>query len=218
MHEMHGRPSPGSPTIVTVGHGTLSAQAFVDLVRKVGVDAIVDVRSFPGSRRHPHFARSEMEVWLPEGGVEYRWERALGGFRKPRPDSPNVALRHPGFRGYADYMPRPEFDAGIGRLVEASRQRREGSLAIMCSESVWWRCHRRLIADHLVLVEGAGVRHLMHDGRLSPHVPAAEARADPDGYLVYDVGHSVPLQLDREETRTPPSTLRGPPGEQSGSG
>jgi uncharacterized protein (DUF488 family) len=215
---MHTRPSPGSLTIVTVGHGTLGAQAFVDLVRKVGVDAIVDVRSFPGSRRHPHFARSEMEVWLTGGGVRYRWERALGGFRKPRPDSPNVALRHPGFRGYADYMTRPEFGTGIGRLVEESRQRPEGSLAIMCSESVWWRCHRRLIADHLVLVEGAGVRHLMHDGRTSPHVPAEEARADPDGHLVYDVGHPTRLQLDPEESTTPHSTSGGPPGEQSGSG
>jgi uncharacterized protein (DUF488 family) len=103
-------------------------------------------------------------------------------------------------------MTRPEFGAGIGRLVEQSFARCEGSLAIMCSESVWWRCHRRLIADHLVLVEGAGVRHLMHDGRLSPHVPAAEARADPDGHLVYDVGHPMPLELG------------GPTDEQSESG
>ena len=202
-----------SGTIVTVGHGTLGAQAFLDLVREVGLDAIVDVRSFPGSRRHPHFARSEMEEWLPAGGVEYRWERALGGFRKPAPDSPNVALRHPGFRGYADYMSRPEFGAGIGHLVEQSSRRPEGSLAIMCSESVWWRCHRRLIADHLVLVEGMHVRHLMHDGRLNPHVPTEEARVDAVGHLVYDVGQPVPLQLDAEES----SALRASRDEPSAS-
>lgn len=211
--ETQKTPWSGSRTIITVGHGTLGAQAFLDLVREACVDAIVDVRSFPGSRRHPQFGRSEMEVWLPEGGVEYRWERALGGFRKPTPDSPNVALRHPSFRGYADYMSRPEFGAGIGQLEEQSRQRPEGSLAIMCSESVWWRCHRRLIADHLVLVERINVRHLMHDGRLSPHVPTEEARVDPEGHLVYDVGHPVPLQLDPEESRAPRSSRGAPSGE-----
>jgi uncharacterized protein (DUF488 family) len=204
--ETQKTPSAGSRTIITVGHGTLGAQAFLDLLLAVGVDAIIDVRSFPGSRRHPQFGRSEMEVWLPEGGVDYGWERALGGFRKPTPDSPNVALRHAGFRGYADYMSRPEFAAGIGHLEEQSRQRPEGSLAIMCSESVWWRCHRRLIADHLVLVDGVNVRHLMHDGRLNPHVPTAEARVGPGGHLVYDVGHLVPLPLDPEESGPPRSS------------
>ena len=204
--ETRKTPSAGSGTILTVGHGTLGAEVFLDLLREAGADAIVDVRSFPGSRRHPQFGRSEMEGWLPEGGVGYRWERGLGGFRKPAPDSPNVALRHPGFRGYADYMARAEFGAGIGHLMAQSRQRPEGSLAIMCSESVWWRCHRRLIADHLVLVEGVGVRHLMHDGRRSPHVPTDGARVSPDGHLVYDVGHPVPLQLGPDESRTPRSS------------
>jgi uncharacterized protein (DUF488 family) len=197
------KPSARSLTVVTVGHGTLSAQAFVDLVRTAGVGAIVDVRSFPGSRRHPQFGRSEMERWLPDEGIEYRWERALGGFRKPQPDSPNVALRHSSFRGYADYMSRPEFGDGIGRLVAQALQWLEGSVAILCSESVWWRCHRRLIADHLVLVEGADVRHLMHDGRVSPHRPAEEARLDPDGILVYDVGQPLALDLNAKESTTP---------------
>jgi uncharacterized protein (DUF488 family) len=116
-----------------------------------------------------------------------------------------VALHHPGFRGYADYMTRPEFRAGIDGLVAQSRLWPEGSLAIMCSESLWWRCHRRLLADHLVLLEGANVRHLMHDGRLSPHRPTEAARLDPDGNLVYDVGQPLSLELKAEEPKTPPS-------------
>jgi uncharacterized protein (DUF488 family) len=146
-----------------------------------------------------------MERWLPDAGIEYRWDRALGGFRKPSPHSPNVALRHASFRGYADYMARPEFGAGIDRLLTQSGQRPEGSTAIMCSESVWWRCHRRLIADHLVLVEGANVRHLLHDGRLSPHHPTEEARLDLDGNLVYDVGQPLGLELNADEPTSPPS-------------
>jgi uncharacterized protein (DUF488 family) len=207
VDEWQKQPSVGSPTVVTVGHGTLTALAFADLVRAAAVGAIVDVRSFPGSRRHPQFGRSEMQRWLPEAGIEYRWERALGGFRKPAPDSPNVALRHPSFRGYADYMIGPEFGKGIDRLVAQAYQWPEGSIAIMCSESVWWRCHRRLIADHLVLVERANVRHLMHDGRLTAHRPTEEARVDPEGNLVYDVGR--PLSLGLDEDAQPPDRPEG---------
>jgi uncharacterized protein (DUF488 family) len=175
--------------IRTVGHGTLPAADFVDLVRTSGVGLIVDVRSYPGSRRQPHFAREQMSVWLPEAGIAYEWERPLGGRRAPIEGSPNVALRVDAFRGYADHMATDEFAAGVGRLLALAADR---PAAVMCAESLWWRCHRRLLADALVLLRGVQVEHLFHDGRLAPHRPSPEARVDT-GRLVYDLGTPSPL-------------------------
>ena len=168
--------------IVTVGHGTLPADAFLTLVRGAGVEEVVDVRRYPGSRWHPHVASDEMARWLPEGGVAYRWMAALGGRRKPAPSSPNVALRNHQFRAYADHMATPEFAAAVDELREVTEAR---LAAVMCSESVWWRCHRRLLADYLVLVEGTSVRHLFHDGRLADHPVTPGARRDGN-HVVYD--------------------------------
>ncbi len=175
----------GAPRVTTVGHGTLGADAFASLVSGAAVDEVVDVRSFPGSRRHPHFARAEMERWLPAAGVAYRWEKALGGFRKPTDGSPNVALRNPPFRGYADHMRTEEFREALDRLVAELPQH---DLAVMCSESLWWRCHRRLLADALVLSRAVPVRHLLHDGRFEAHRVTEGARQGDDGLPVYDVG------------------------------
>ena len=174
-----------APLVTTVGHGTASADELAGLVSGAGVRALVDIRSYPGSRRHPHFGRDRMEEWLPAAGVSYRWERDLGGFRRPRPDSPNAALRHPSFRGYADYMEDPAFGAAVDLLVDEAR---EEAVAVMCSESLWWRCHRRLLSDALVLWRGCEVRHLGHDGRLAPHRLTDGVRAGPGGRPVYDVG------------------------------
>jgi uncharacterized protein (DUF488 family) len=168
--------------IRTVGHGTLAADDFTTLVRSAGLDVIVDVRRFPGSRRHPQFGAS-MPAWLADGGIGYQWIGALGGRRTAAPDTPNIGLRNPQFRGYADHMATAEFVAGVSELV--NRATAECS-AVMCAESVWWRCHRRLLADHLVLVEKIPVEHLFHDGRLVAHEPAAEARRVGDR-VVYDV-------------------------------
>jgi uncharacterized protein (DUF488 family) len=175
----------GVPGLTTVGHGTLEADEFGSLVAASGTEELVDVRSFPGSRRHPHFARERMEEWLSGFGVGYRWERPLGGFRKPDPGSRNVALRHPAFRGYADHMRTPEFRAAVDRLVGAATGR---ATTVMCSESLWWRCHRRLLADVLVLSHGIDVRHLRHDGRTEPHRVTEGARPGDDGMPVYDGG------------------------------
>lgn len=175
-------------TLVTVGHGTLEAEALAALLRAAAIESVVDIRTAPGSRRHPQFGRDELERWMPEAGISYRWEPRLGGFRRARPDSPNVALRHPSFRGYADHMGTAEFaDALRGVLVEAAAT----AVTVMCSETLWWRCHRRLVADAVVLVHGWGVLHLGHDGRLSPHRPTDGVRL-ADGALVYDAGQ-VPL-------------------------
>ena len=154
------------PALRTVGHGTLSASAFGALVAAAGIERVVDVRRFPGSRRHPHFASEEMARWLPEHGLDYEWMPSLGGRRKRRPDSPNTGLHNAQFQAYADHMATTEFGAGVDDLLAAAAER---CVAVMCAESVWWRCHRRLLADHLVLVNGWDVDHLMHDGRLSPH-------------------------------------------------
>lgn len=175
----------------TAGHGTLSAEAFAALLHDAGVDHLVDVRTAPGSRRNPHFGRAAMEEWLPADGIAYRWEPDLGGFRRADPGSPNTALRDPAFRGYADHMRDPRFRAALdGVLAGAER----APTVVMCSESLWWRCHRRLIADAATLLAGAEVVHLLHDGRLEPHRLTDGARRDGD-LLVYDAGE-VPLSLD----------------------
>ena len=172
-------------SLFTVGHGTLAQADLADLLTGAKVVSLVDIRTAPGSRRHPHVARDELEVWLPADGVAYRWERRLGGFRKAAPGSPNVALRHPSFRGYADHMRTPVFWEALDSVVADAAERR---VAVMCSETLWWRCHRRLVADAAVLARHVGVQHLGHDGRLSPHRLTDGVRLGDDGLLVYDVG------------------------------
>lgn len=176
---------PGGPRLLTVGHGTCGQQEMTALLAGAGVALLVDVRSAPGSRRWPQFSRAALAEWLPTAGIAYRWEPRLGGFRKPVPASPNSALRHPSFRGYADYMASEPFRSALTELIaEASRQ----VVAIMCAETLWWRCHRRLIADAAALLSGASVWHLGHDGRLAPHRLTEGVRRTAAGTLVYDGG------------------------------
>jgi uncharacterized protein (DUF488 family) len=172
---------------VTVGHGALPREAFAEIALAAGVARVVDVRRAPASRRHPQFGREAMAAWLPAAGIAYRWERDLGGWRRPEHDSPDVALRHPSFRGYAGHMRSAAFRAALdGVLVDAA----QAPTAVMCSEALWWQCHRRLIADACALTRGVPVLHLFHDGRLVPHVPTEGARVD-DGLLVYDAGQTA---------------------------
>ncbi len=170
---------------LTLGHGTATADELAQLIREAAIESIVDVRTVPKSRRHPQFQREEMERWIPErGGSSYRWEPALGGFRKVSRDSSNIALRHASFRAYADYMETEAFACALaGLLAHAATAR----VAILCSETVWWRCHRRLISDAALLLCGVNVQHLMHDGKLRPHIPTAGVRVDETGKLRYDV-------------------------------
>jgi uncharacterized protein (DUF488 family) len=177
-------PGPG-PELLTFGHGTATAERMTELLRGAGVTGIIDIRTAPGSRRHPHVARAELERWLPEEGISYRWDKRLGGFRRPSPDSPDVVWREPMFRGYAEHMRTPGFLAAIDEVVAEAETRR---IAVMCSESVWWRCHRRLVADFVSVARGMPVRHLMHDGRLEPHRLSPGLRLRDDGLLVYDGG------------------------------
>lgn len=163
--------------LLTVGHGTATAEQLTDRLLGAGVELLVDVRRFPGSRRLPHLSRDEIPQWLP---VAYRWEERLGGRRPLVADSPDTALRNASFRGYAGWMRTEDFRTALADVLAQPAR-----TAVMCSESVWWRCHRRMVADAAVLLHGADVQHLMPDGRLVAHPPTAGVRVAGDA-LVYD--------------------------------
>jgi uncharacterized protein (DUF488 family) len=173
--------------LLTFGHGTATAERMTDLLRDAGVVGLIDVRTAPGSRRHPHVARAELERWLPEAGICYRWDKRLGGFRKAAPDSPDTAWREDMFRGYAAHMRTCDFQAAMDQaLAQAATDR----TVVMCAESLWWRCHRRLLADFAVAARGVPVRHLLHDGRIEEHRLSPGLRRRDDGLLVYDAGQA----------------------------
>ncbi len=169
-------------SLLTFGHGRLSGDEIVALLRGADVDAVIDVRRFPGSRANPHVRRDALAVELPAAGIGYDWEPRLGGRRSVPPDSPDTWWQVPAFRAYAAHMRSADFLEGIDGVLAGSTDRRT---AVMCSESVWWRCHRRLIADFAVLARGVPVSHLGHDGRVCEHPVAAAATVTADGLLVY---------------------------------
>jgi uncharacterized protein (DUF488 family) len=169
-------------TIYTIGHGARSNDTFLELLRSAGIERLVDVRTAPGSRKHPHFGKDAIAETLHGVGIEYEWEKDLGGFRKARPDSRHTAIRNAGFRGYADHMETESFKRARDRLMESARDART---AVMCAESLWWRCHRRMLADALVAA-GCRVRHLMDGGKQQLHRLSPSARVE-DHALVYDV-------------------------------
>jgi len=171
------------PVIFTVGHGTRPIEEFLAILGTAGIRRLVDVRTAPGSRRHPQFGREALAASLQGQAIEYVWRKELGGFRTPRIDSPHVALRNDAFRGYADYMETEEFGSALAWLIVTSRH---APTAIMCAESLWWRCHRRMIADALT-VAGCGVVHLLDEGRREPHRLNPSARAE-GSRLIYDIG------------------------------
>jgi uncharacterized protein (DUF488 family) len=173
-------------TLLTFGHGSATPEALLALLHEAGVGAVVDVRRFPGSRRHPHVARGELESWLPAAGISYRWEERLGGRRRrDRDDDTDSWWRVEAFRAYAAHTRSSDFEDGLAELLDEAGEQPDRRVAVMCSESLWWRCHRRLIADVLVLRHDCRVRHLGHDGRLTDHVPSEGARVTSDG-LRYD--------------------------------
>ena len=144
-------------TIWTIGHSTRPIDEFLGLLGEYRIEAIIDVRSFPGSRKYPQYGKEALAVTLAEHAIGYHWLAALGGRRRVLPDSPNVAWHNTSFRGYADYMSSPEFAQGLIQLLELASKVRT---AIMCAEAVWWRCHRSMIADALS-VRGIKVMHIL---------------------------------------------------------
>lgn len=171
--------------LLTLGHGTATEDELTRLIRGAAIESIIDVRTVPKSRRHPQFWREEMRRWVPDkADSDYCWEPALGGFRKADRNSHNIALRHPSFRAYADYMETGTFTDALSALVARAASAR---VAILCSETVWWRCHRRLISDAAFLLHDVHIEHLMHDGKLRPHLLTAGVRVTEAGKLCYDV-------------------------------
>ena len=161
-------------SLLTVGHGPQGRDALGARLAAAGVAVVVDVRRFPGSRNNPDVSREALQKWLPALGIGYRWDERLGGRRRLPPGEPveddwwTVAQ----FAAYAAHTRTAEFSAA---LDEALAEAASTTVAVMCSESVWWRCHRRLIADVAVLARGVPVSHLMPDGRPTPHRPSEGA-------------------------------------------
>ena len=166
--------------IWTVGHSTRSAEEFEELLKAHGVQLLVDVRSFPGSRRYPQFNKAELAESLASIGINYRHEPRLGGRRSPRADSHNTAWRNSSFRAYADHMETDEFRNGLEGLLELGRSART---TVMCAEALWWRCHRSLIADYLKAA-GHWVVHIIDQIKTEEH-PFTPAARIVDGELSY---------------------------------
>lgn len=168
------------PEIYTIGHSDRDLDTFVALLRHRGIEMLVDIRRYPGSRHAPWFNEDHLRESLPMAGISYIHLVSLGGRRRARPDSPNTAWQHPSFRGYADYMETAEFRAGLEELTALAQQHR---VAIMCAETVWWRCHRALVSDAL-MATGWQVWHILDESDPRPHRYTAPARI-VDGELTY---------------------------------
>lgn len=168
--------------IWTIGHSTHPFEDFLAMLKSFDIELVADVRSFPGSRRYPQFNKENLIASLPENGIEYVHIIKLGGRRKGLSDSKHTVWRHPAFRGYADYMDTTSFEEGIVTLEEIASQKR---VAYMCSEAVWWRCHRSMISDYLKS-KGWVVMHIMGVGKSDEHPYTAPAKI-VDGELVYGV-------------------------------
>lgn len=167
--------------IWTIGHSTRSAEDFLELLGANKIEVLADVRRFAASRKYPHFNQASLQKLLEEAaGIEYAAFPELGGRRRPRKDSPNTIWRNESFRGYADYMETGEFQKGIERLSDLAQRKRA---AVMCSEAVWWRCHRALVADYLKS-RGAFVHHIVNPGKIELHPYTSAARLS-EGKLSY---------------------------------
>jgi uncharacterized protein (DUF488 family) len=167
--------------IWTFGHSTRSLEEFIAMLHSFNIQLIADIRSFPGSRKFPHFNKESLEISLPENNIQYIHIRDLGGRRKANPNSKNTGWRHIAFQSYADYMETDAFKDGIKQLRKFALQKRT---AYMCSEAVWWRCHRSMVSDYLKL-DGWKVMHIMAMGKATEHPYTAPARI-VNGELNYE--------------------------------
>lgn len=170
--------------LISVGHGALDKAALAKLLADAEVEALVDIRRYPNSRHNPDVERGAISAWAADAGLDYRWEARLGGRRRlPAGAEPeDTWWRVKQFAAYAAYTRTAEFGEAFAQLLEQSQKQRT---AMMCSEAVWWRCHRRIVADVSVVKVGVEVHHLMHDGRLLAHPPSEGAQVRDDGELVW---------------------------------
>lgn len=201
-------------TVLTIGHSNRTAEAFVALLREHDVVLLVDVRRFPGSRKWPQFGREALMQTLRSAGIEYDWMESLGGRRSSKdaagqgidPDT-TAGWENKGFRAYAAYMQTPEFHDALARFLARAVSQRT---AIMCSEALWWQCHRRMISDALVAL-GHDVQHIMGDGETKPHRLTDFACAD-NGHVTYPSPlFGVSPRPDQREASAPArEALRSP--------
>jgi len=166
MHEANKR------SIWTIGHSTRTLEHFVEMLHSFEIKMLIDIRSFPGSRKYPQFNKENLEISIPENNIQYVHLKSLGGRRPVKKDSQNTGWRHPAFRGYADYMETDEFKNGIHELETIAVKQRT---AYMCSEAVWWRCHRSMVSDYLKL-NGWLVYHIMETGKATEHTYTQPAK------------------------------------------
>jgi len=166
--------------IWTIGHSNREADEFLQLLKHYEIELLIDIRRFPGSRKWPHFNREALEQLLESSRISYEHMQALGGRRKPDPDSKNIAWKNASFRAYADYTETEEYQSA---LLDLKRKATEKKCAIMCSEAVWWRCHRAIISDTLA-IQGWKVYHILstQKAQLHPYTSAANVK---DGHLSY---------------------------------
>ena len=168
-------------TIWTIGHSTRPLEEFISMLDSFNIELIADIRSFPGSRKYPRYNKEALEVSLPQNSIQYVHLKSLGGRRKMLPNSKNTGWRHPAFRGYADYMETNDFKEGIIGLEKLALEKHT---AYMCSEALWWRCHRSMVSDYLKINEWK-VMHIMRLGKAEEHAFTEPARI-VNGKLNYE--------------------------------
>lgn len=163
--------------VYTIGHSNLSFEQFMSLLKEFGIDSVADIRRYPSSRKFPHFNRPALCALLASEGIDYQWLESLGGRRHggKNEKSPNIGLKSPGFRNYADYMATDEFRSAVQRLLSAAVGLR---VTVMCAEKLYWKCHRRILSDYLVS-QGVEVVHIIGPGdalshELSPNAVATK--------------------------------------------
>jgi len=210
-------PSPPKDTVslFTIGHSTRAIEEFIELLRSNGVRQLIDIRTIPKSRRNPQFVADALAKSLHDAGIDYLHLKALGGLRHPRPDSPNLGWRNASFRGYADYMQTPEFEAAIKRAIEFAREKKT---ALMCAEAVPWRCHRSLVADALT-VRGIEVKEIMGASPPKEHKLTSFAsvhgsrilypKGSEDQQLRFDAEHVAPDAVNANSKSSHKSSLGG---------
>lgn len=182
--------------VYTVGHSTLEGEAFLAILQARGIACVADIRSLPGSRKFPQFNQEALRGFLESRGIAYVWLQALGGRRgKSKLASPNMGLRHPAFRNYADYMLTEDFEKGVAELLDTAAQKKT---AIMCAEKLFFRCHRRLVSDWLV-AHGAKVVHLYDEKRTQEHTLSEMAVVRADGKVTYPPEEREKSELFPEE-------------------
>ena len=173
---------PGTHTIYTIGHSTRSFAEFLDMLQSFDIKILADIRSLPGSRKFPQFDKENLKISLEEVGTQYIHLADLGGRRKVKKDSKNSRWNNDSFRGYADYMETEEFESAILKLEHIAL---EQPTAYMCSEAVWWRCHRSMVSDYLKAKRWT-VLHIMAIGKVQEHKYTAPARIVDDNVLYSD--------------------------------